>query len=228
MAEELSQEEKQAIEEIIKAMMSGYMSVLYKNSYEQRLSEHYYALVELNKVRAAEGLPPFSISAKEIDAKAFQAANLYRQILEERGGSFVVVVDEVTQTEKLAFKPWLKDLSADTKAQVFDIFSKSIMEDWSPVKLKAELSRVEELIINRRANAAAFLESRVQQHQAKMWTWKQGEVSKVQRHLTKSGNNCEVCIALDGRIYDIEEAPALSHYHCECTYSIYDFEEDNS
>jgi hypothetical protein len=206
-------------------LIIGYIASLYKASLETRLSAGYYALQELNEVRMSRGLKPISISSKTLREDCLKAANEYKKLLQEKGGSYVVV--KTGNTEKLEFKPWLKDLEADTKKAIINAFDKSIKNNWSPEKLNEELSKIEELTINKRAKAAAFSETRVQQHLANVNIWKKGKVSQVQRHLsTFIVNHCGPCIELDENIYNIDDAPPLSHFRCFCFYTIVSFYDE--
>ena len=125
-------------------------------------------------------------------------------------------------TEKLVFKEWLKGLKTDTKDEVIRIFDQAIREGWMPDKLNGELSKVEELTKNTRASMATFTETRVQEHQARMVIWSRGEVRLVQRHATGI-NSCKTCLDMDGEVYEIWDAPPLSHPRCMCYYTIYSF-----
>ncbi len=136
------------------------------------------------------------------------------------GGSYVVVQEG--GTEKLVFKEWLKDLNSDTREEVIRIFDQAIREGWVPDKLNNELSDVEELTKEKRASTATFTETRVQEHQARMAIWARGEVRLVQRHAT-GVNSCKTCLGMDGEVYEIWDAPPLSHPRCMCYYTIYSF-----
>ena len=140
--------------------------------------------------------------------------------MKEKGGSYVVVSEG--GTEKLVFKEWLKDLNSDTREEVIRIFDQATRGGWRPDKLKSELSKVEELTKNTRASTAAFTETRIQEHQARMVIWSRGEVRLVQRHAT-GFNSCKTCLEMDGQVYEIGDAPPLSHPRCMCYYSIYSF-----
>ena len=43
-------------------------------------------------------------------------------------------------------------------------------------------------------------------------------VEKVQWVAERDSKTCKVCNALDGKIFDIKEAPPKAHYNCRCYY----------
>lgn len=160
------------------------------------------------------------LDATTVKQEALASADEYRKLLKDQGGSYVVV--QKGNTELLEFKPWLKDLKTDTKDKILSVFESATQEGWTPAKLRDELSSIEELVKNRRAAVAAFTETRVQEHQARMNVWRRGNVMMVQRHVTGT-NSCKTCQDMDGQIYSIFDAPPLSHPRCACVYSIYSF-----
>jgi hypothetical protein len=201
-------------------LIAAYITVLYKANIETNISTQYYALGEVNKARLEAGLSPLKLDATTVKQEALSSANEYRKLLKDKGGSYVVVQKGVT--EELVFKDWLNGLKSNTKDEIVRIFDKATLEGWNPAKLKNELSKIEELIKNKRASAAAFTETRVAEHQTRMHIWKRGEVRLVQRHVTGL-NSCHICQDMDGEIYEIDDAPPLSHFSCKCIYSIFSF-----
>lgn len=201
-------------------LIAAYITVLYKANIETNISTQYYALGEVNKARLEAGLSPLKLDATTVKQEALSSANEYRKLLKDKGGSYVVVQKGVT--EELVFKDWLNGLKSNTTDEIIRIFNTATQEGWNPSKLKNELSKIEGLTKNKRASVAAFTETRVAEHQARMHIWKRGEVRLVQRHITGS-NSCHVCQDMDGQIYEIDDAPPLSHPACKCVYSIYSF-----
>jgi molybdenum cofactor biosynthesis enzyme MoaA len=220
--EPLSDEEKKKIESIIDVLIAAYITILFKANLETRLSGSFYALKEVNRARTKAGLKPINIDADTIKKEALKGAEEYKKLLQEKGGSYVVVKKNGTET--LEFKAWLKDLRDDTKEKVINIFDDAVTNGWSSDQLKSELGKVEELLTNKRAKAAAFSETRVNEYLVRMKTWKYGKVATVQRHVNSS-NPCATCEGMDGEVYEIGSQPPLSHLNCLCSYSIYSFED---
>ena len=102
--------------------------MLYRANIETRISTQYYALDEVNRARVKAGLSPLKLDATTVKQEALSSANGYRKLLQERGGSYVVVQEG--GTEKLVFKEWLKGLKTDTKDEVIRIFNQGIREGW--------------------------------------------------------------------------------------------------
>ncbi len=217
---EVSPEEEEKINKTLAILIAAYIAVLYRTNIETQISTQYYALDEVNKARVKAGLSPLKLDATTVKQEALSSANEYRKLMKERGGSYVVV--QKGNTERLVFKEWLKDLQSDTKDKIIRVFDNATNEGWTPEKLKDELSQIEELTKNKRAATAAFSETRVQEHRARMHVWQRGEVKTVQRQAHGS-QSCKACQDMDGQIYTIEEAPPLSHPNCACFYIIYSF-----
>jgi hypothetical protein len=220
--EPLTTEEKKKIDSIIDVLIAAYITILFKASLETRLSGSFYALEEVNRARTEAGLKPITLDEDLIKKEALKGAEEYKKLLQEKGGSYVVVKKNGTET--LEFKTWLKDLKEDTKEKVMNIFDEAIKNGYTSDQLKSELDKVEEFMTNKRAKAAAFSETRVQEYLVRMKTWKLGKVATVQRHVNSS-NPCATCEDMDGEIYEIGSQPPLSHLNCLCSYSIYSFED---
>lgn len=214
---------KRKINAALKTLTLAYISNLVSTFHSLTISETYFALKELNEARLKAGLKPAKIDLKALKAQHEKAVADYKKLLETKKGTYVVIHDEVNKTEKLEFKPWLKDLSDNTKTLLVDIFDNSTKEGWDSERLKSELDKVETYDKNVRAKTAAFVETRTQQNKIRMATWKAGGVTYVQRHISEVGTVCPICLDLDGEVYPIGEESPLSHEGCQCWYSIYSF-----
>lgn len=56
---------------------------------------------------------------------------------------------------------------------------------------------------------------------SEMATYRAAGIEKVVWRTEKDNKVCDECSALDGEIFDIEDAPPKTHYHCRCHYEPY-------
>jgi len=212
----MTEEEESNLDEALEILLLAYIASLSKAALKTQMSASLEAVGELNSVRVKEGLEPVKIPASKLSNESIISASNYEKMLKDKGGSFVV--ERVENTEKKVFKPWLKDLKENTKIDVLEIEN---IEDITPIQKRTLLSDLEKKAINIRAKNAAFMETRMQQYEATMRTWRTGEAEYVQRHALHDGATCGICIDLDRRVFKIGDEPPLSHMKCRCYYSVY-------
>jgi hypothetical protein len=217
--EDGEQEQENELDRLLEALVLGYILSLVKASLKNNVSSSFYALSELNQARKVAGYEPIKLDMSKITADNIKATKEYEKLLRDKGGSYVV--EKINDTEKLVFEPWLNKLQDDTKVKVLDIFEKSKQESWTSDKIKEELSKIEEFGKNRRAKVAAFTETRVQQYEAQMRTWKYGGLEYVQRRSVEGPNVCLTCAVLNRRVFKLGTEPPLSHVSCRCYYTPY-------
>lgn len=210
--------EEEDTENYLDELMAIYILSLYKASLKVQVSTSHYALEALNQARATAGLEAVKLDSKIVMNDAVKAANEYKKLL-DKGGS--LVIEKADDTEKLVFKPWLNSLRVDTKEKVFDIMKRAKDEGLTAEQIREEYNQIEEFMKKKRAKAAAFSETRVQQYQATMKTWESGGLEYVQRHMSGHSNVCSICLGLDRQVFRLGEQPDLSHFNCMCTYSPY-------
>lgn len=211
----VTEEEDSIIDEALAVLVAVYIASLVHSALSTRIAGSITALDSLNAARSAAKLKPVSIKLSEIVRGSSKAVKSYEQMLTEKGGSFVV------ENDVKSFKPWLNDLTADTKIQLQEIFNKSKTESWASAKIKEELGKIAEFGKNVRAKAAAFCETRVQQDEATRKLWTYGGLEMTQWHTMEDSRVRPKHVERNHRVYKINEAPSLGEISCRCWITAY-------
>lgn len=208
----MDEEQKKKLDHAIEALILLYLLRLSKASLDVSVSSAYYAIKELNTARTGAGLQAVDTNIKDISVNALKSAKNYKVLLEEKGGSMIV-----NSYHKKEFIPWLNNLKDVLKIQITDIVNNLPKEQWD-----SEFQKIGDFAKNVRVPVTSWVETRVQMHDVKKQVWKRELQEKLQRCSVDDDRTCDVCIAMDGEIYGINEAPDIEvHNKCRCYYIVY-------
>lgn len=213
--DEVQTEKDSKIDEAIAALVASYITSLVHSALSVRIASSITALDTLNQALRAAEIKPASIKLSETVRDSTEAVKSYATMLKEKGGSMVVEDDIKT------FKPWLNDLTAETKKQLQEIYDKSKTESWSSAKIKEELGKIEHFGKNVRAKTAAFCETRVQQDEATRELWTYGGLKMTQWHTMEDSRVRPKHVERNHRVYKIDNCPSLGEPNCRCYLSAY-------